>query len=47
VWKQEEDEIKKQITDIKKWSIKSWDASIELEAYTRQVVAKEIGRKIR
>ena len=27
--------------------VKVWDASIELEAYTRQVVAKEIGRKIR
>jgi hypothetical protein len=47
IWSQTEDKIKQQITDIKKWSIKSWDASIELEAYTRQVVAKEIGRKIR
>jgi len=47
IWSQTEDEIKQQITDIKKWSIKSWDAPIELEAYTRQVVAKEIGRKIR
>ena len=46
-WSQTEDEIKQQITNIKKWSIKSWDASIELEAYTRKVVAKEIGRKIR
>jgi len=46
IWSQTEDEIKQQITDIKKWSIKSWDAAIELEAYTRQVVAKEIGRKI-
>jgi hypothetical protein len=27
--------------------IKVWDASIDLEAYTREVVAKEIGRKIR
>jgi len=47
IWSQTEDEIKQQITDIKKWSIKSWDAPIELEAYTREVVAKEIGRKIR
>jgi hypothetical protein len=47
IWSQTEDEIKQQITDIKKWSIKSWDASIELEAYTREVVAREIGRKIR
>ena len=47
IWSQTEDKIKQQITDIKKWSIKSWDASIELEAYTRKVVAKEIGRKIR
>jgi hypothetical protein len=44
IWSQTEDEIKQQITDIKKWSIKSWDATIDLEAYTRQVVAKEIGR---
>jgi len=26
--------------------VKFWDASIDLEIYTRQVVAKEIGRKI-
>ena len=32
--------------DSKNWPIKTWDVSIELEAYTRQVVAKEIGRKI-
>jgi len=38
---EEEDEIKQQITDIKNWPIKSWDASIELEIYTRAVVAKE------
>jgi len=44
IWSQTEDEIKQQITDIKKWSIKSWDASIELEAYTREVVKKEIGK---
>jgi len=44
IWSQTEDEIKQQITNIKKWSIKSWDASIELEAYTREVVKKEIGR---
>ena len=30
--------------DSKNWPIKTWDASIELEAYTRQVVKKEIGR---
>ena len=41
------DEIMQHITDIKKWQVKVWDASIELEAYTREVVAKEIGRKIR
>ena len=29
-----------------KWPSKTWDASIDLEIYTRQVVAKEIGRKI-
>ena len=44
IWSQTADEIKQQITDIKKWSIKSWDASIELEAYTREVVKKEIGK---
>jgi len=44
---EEEDEIKNQITDIKNWPIKSWDATIELEIYTRKVVAKEIGRKIK
>jgi len=41
------DEIMQHITDIKKWQVKVWDASIELEAYTRQVVKKEIGRKSR
>jgi len=30
-----------------KWPLKTWDVSIDLEIYTRQVVAKEIGRKIR
>ena len=39
------DEIMQHITDIKKWQVKVWDASIELEAYTREVVTKEIGRK--
>jgi len=29
-----------------KWPLKTWDVSIDLEVYTRQVVAKEIGRKI-
>jgi len=41
------DEIKQHITDIKKWPIKVWDASIDLEIYTREVVAKEIGRTIK
>ncbi len=44
---EEEDEIKQQITDIKKWPIKAWDATIELEIYTRAVVAKEIGRTVK
>ena len=35
------DEIKQHITDVKKWPIKVWDASIEIEIYTREVVAKE------
>ena len=38
---EDEDEIKKQITDIKKWPIKAWDASIEVEIYTRQVAQAE------
>ena len=46
VFRQTEDEIKQQITDIKKWSIKAWDSTMDLEIYTREVVAKEIGRKI-
>jgi len=41
------DEIGQHITDVKKWPIKVWDVAIDLEIYTRQVVAKEIGRKIR
>ena len=41
---EDEDEMKKQITDIKKWPIKAWDATIELEIYTRAVVAKEKGK---
>ena len=41
------DEIKQHITDVKKWPIKVWDASIDLEIYTRAVVAKEIGRTVR
>jgi len=32
--------------DSVKWPLKEWDASIDLEIYTREVVAKEIGRKI-
>jgi len=42
VWRQEEDEIKQQITDISNWPIKVWDASIDLEIYTREVVNAEI-----
>ena len=38
------DEIKQHITDVKKWPIKVWDASIEIEIYTREVVAKEKGK---
>ena len=41
VWRQTEDEIKQQITDIKNWSIKVWDSTMDLEIYTREVVAKE------
>jgi len=50
VWKTNRDdvwgekEIKQHITDVHKWPIKVWDAPIELEAYTREVVKKEIGR---
>ena len=40
-------EIMQHITDIKKWQVQVWDATIDLEIYTREVVAKEIGRKIR
>ena len=40
------DEIGQHITDVKKWPIKVWDVAIDLEIYTREVVAKEIGRKI-
>jgi len=46
VFRQTEDQIKKQITDIKNWSIKAWDSTTDLEIYTREVVKKEIGRKI-
>ena len=35
------DEIKQHITDVKKWPIKVWDASIEIEIYTRQVAQAE------
>jgi len=33
--------------DSTNWPLKTWDASIDLEIYTRQVVAKEIGRTIK
>ena len=39
-----EDEIKQHITDIKNWPVQSWDVAIELEIYTREVVAKEKGK---
>ena len=35
------DEIGQHITDVNKWPIKVWDATIELEIYTREVVKKE------
>jgi len=44
VFRQTEDQIKKQITDIKNWSIKAWDSTMDLEIYTREVVKKEIGK---
>jgi hypothetical protein len=33
--------------DSTNWPLKKWDASINLEIYTREVVAKEIGRTVR
>ena len=42
-----EDEIKQHITDVANWQIKAWDVAIDLEIYTREVVAKEIGRTIK
>jgi hypothetical protein len=33
--------------DSQNWPLTKWDASINLEIYTRQVVAKEIGRTIK
>ena len=35
------DEIKQHITDVKKWPIKVWDASIEIEIYTIEVAQAE------
>ena len=35
------DEIGQHITDVKKWPIKVWDASIEIEIYTREVAQAE------
>ena len=35
------DEIGQHITDVKKWPIKVWDASIEIEIYTREVANAE------
>ena len=36
------DEIGQHITDVKKWPIKVWDVTIDLEIYTREVVNAEI-----
>jgi len=53
VWKTNRDdvwgekEIKQHITDVHKWPIKVWDSTTDLEIYTREVVKKEIGRKIK
>ncbi len=33
-----------EFAESKGWSIKMWDAAIELEAYTRQVAKKELGK---
>jgi len=35
------DEIGQHITDVNKWPIKVWDASIEIEIYTREVAQAE------
>jgi len=35
------DEIMQHITDVHKWQIKVWDASIEIEIYTREVADAE------
>ena len=32
------------VKSVGNWPIKEWDSSTELEIYTRQVVAKEIGK---
>ena len=33
-----------EFTESKGWSTKMWDAAIELEAYTREVAKKELGK---
>jgi len=33
-----------EFTESKGWSTKMWDAAIELEAYTRAVAKKELGK---
>ena len=33
-----------EFAESKGWSTKIWDAAIELEAYTRQVAKKELGK---
>ena len=43
---EKEEEIIEYI-DSQTWPLTKWDASINLEIYTRQVVAKEIGRTIK
>ena len=43
---EKEEEIIEYI-DSQKWPLTKWDASINLEIYTREVVAKEIGRTIK
>ena len=35
------DEIKQHITDVKKWPVKVWDATVDLEIYTREVANAE------
>ena len=34
------------VEKVSSWPIKKWESSIDLEVYTRKVVAREIGRKV-